>query len=86
MCTKRKNTMWLPQRSLHADELNVDMIVLCTHGRSGPARVVGGEASRNSSQARHGAGVLVRPDMKVPSALSLPPCLMARHPLKQPCP
>jgi nucleotide-binding universal stress UspA family protein len=54
----------------HAEELNVDMIVLCTHGRSGPRRVVWGSIAQQVLRRAKVPVFLVRPDMNVPSSLT----------------
>lgn len=50
----------------HADELEVSMIVLCTHGRSGPRRVVWGSIAQQVLRRVTVPVLLVRPDMHVP--------------------
>ena len=53
----------------HAEELDISMIVLCTHGRSGPKRVVWGSIAQQVLRRAQVPVLLVRPDMTVPDRL-----------------
>jgi len=55
----------------HAAELNVDMIVLCTHGRSGPRRVVWGSIAQQVLKRVNAPLLIIRPDMRVPTEIKL---------------
>ena len=55
----------------HAAELNVNMIVLCTHGRSGPRRVVWGSIAQQVLKRADLPVLIVRPDMTVPTEIKL---------------
>ena len=55
----------------HAAELNVDMIVLCTHGRSGPRRVVWGSIAQQVLRRVDAPVLIVRPNMRVPTEIKL---------------
>ncbi len=49
----------------HAEELQVSMIVLSTHGRSGPRRVVWGSIAQQVLRRAVVPVLLVRPDMRI---------------------
>jgi nucleotide-binding universal stress UspA family protein len=53
----------------HAEELDIGMIVLSTHGRSGPKRVVWGSIAQQVLRRAQVPVLLARPDMKVPDKL-----------------
>jgi nucleotide-binding universal stress UspA family protein len=55
----------------HAEELNVDMIVLCTHGRSGPRRVVWGSIAQQVLRRASVPVLIARPDMSLPNEIKL---------------
>ncbi len=53
----------------HAEELDADMIALCTHGRSGLRRVVSGSIAQQVLRHVRVPVILARPDMRAPSSL-----------------
>jgi nucleotide-binding universal stress UspA family protein len=55
--------------ALHAEELDADMIALCTHGRSGLKRAVSGSIAQQVLKRVKVPVVLARPDMRAPSRL-----------------
>jgi nucleotide-binding universal stress UspA family protein len=55
----------------HAQELDADLIVLCTHGRSGPRRVVWGSIAQQVLRKARVPVLIVRSDMSVPEDLRL---------------
>jgi nucleotide-binding universal stress UspA family protein len=55
----------------HAGELQVDVIALCTHGRSGPRRVVWGSIAQQVLKRADVPVLIARPDMQVPIRLTL---------------
>ncbi len=53
----------------HADELEADMIALCTHGRSGLRRAVSGSIAQQVLRRVKIPVILARPDMRAPSTI-----------------
>ena len=55
--------------ALHADELEADMVALCTHGRSGLRRAVSGSIAQQVLRRVRIPVILARPDMRAPASL-----------------
>ncbi|MEO8288354.1 MAG: universal stress protein [Chloroflexota bacterium] len=54
----------------HAAELDISMVILCTHGRSGPRRVVWGSIAQQVIRRTTVPVLLARPDMHVPTRIT----------------
>jgi nucleotide-binding universal stress UspA family protein len=54
----------------HATELGADMVALCTHGRSGPRRVVWGSIAQQVLRRVSAPVLLVRPQMPVVTSVN----------------
>jgi nucleotide-binding universal stress UspA family protein len=57
--------------ALHSDELDADMVALCTHGRSGLRRAVSGSIAQQVLRRVKIPVILARPDMRAPASLGL---------------